>query len=176
MTSLFKLDRENKVILHPHIIQLCGEFQVLSQQELLYVILRTDYNSIFSQFTEDERIRRSSYHSFGDYIDLESKPKIRAAVSAYNSLQYSPKQEQARVYQNKINQLLEDLMTETSAKAIRENMDATEKLRAGIRELEQEIIEAYQEENVRLVGGGERSFLEKCLANKALYTSVTKKK
>ncbi len=144
---------------------------------MLFVILAVDYNSPFSQFTEDERLRRASFHVWSDYIlNIEKSPKIKAAMEAYNSLQYNPKIEQARVYQNKINQLLEELITlPSNGKAIKDNMDATEKLRAGIRELEQEVIEAYQEEN-RLVGGGERSFIEKIMRNKAYYESVIKKK
>jgi len=174
---LFQLDRESKAIIHPEILKFVSEFSVLNNSEMLFVILATDYCSIFAQFTEDERIRRSCYHIWGDYFpDIEKRPKVAAAMQAYNSLQYSPKIEQARVYQNKINQLLEELITlPSNGKAIKDNMDATEKLRAGIRELEQEVVEMYQEEN-RIVGGGERTFLEKIMKNKAYYESVIKKK
>ncbi len=176
--QLFKLDKENKVVLHPEMLKMCSEFSVLSNSEMLFVILAVDYNSIFSQFTEDERLRRASFHVWSDYIlNIEKSPKIKAAMEAYNSLQYSPKIEQARVYQNKINQLLEELITlPSNGKAIKDNMDATEKLRAGIRELEQEVIEAYQEENRLIIGGAERSFLEKIKNNKAQYQLITKKK
>ncbi len=174
---LFQLDKSNRVILHPEMLKMCREFTVLDNQEMLFVILATDYCSIFSQFTEDERIRRACYHSHGDYIvDIEKRPKIAAAIIAYNSLQFNPKMEQARVYQNKINALLEELIgLPSNGKAIKDNMDATEKLRAGIRELENEVVEMYQEEN-RLVGGGERTFIEKIMKNKAYYESVIKKK
>ncbi len=174
--SLFKLDKESKVILHPEAIQLCPELSVLSQDETLFVILLTDYNSIFSQFTEDERFRRSSLHVWGDYLlDVINKPKVKNAIQAYKSLQYSPKIEQIRVYQNKINLLLYELSSLSSAVNIKSNMDATKLLRSAIHELEQEVLESYQEEN-RLVGGGKRSFLEKIQANKSYYESVIKKK
>lgn len=175
---LFKLCKDSKIIMHPEALALCSEFGVLNQQEMLYVILSTDYCSIFSQYPEDERSRRSCYHSFGDYIlDIGKRPKIQAAVNAYNSLQYNPKIEQVRKYQQKIDDLLEELITlPSNGKAINDNMAATDKLRKGIRELEQEVLESYQEENSKLVGGGERSFLEKMQANKALYHLVTKKK
>ena len=174
---LFQLDKQSKVIIHPEILKMVNEFNVLDNREMLFVILYADYNSIFSQFTPDERCRKSTYHVWGDYIlDILKRPKINAAINAYMSLQYNPKLEQVRVYQNKINDLLNALMGLTTGKEIKDNMDATEKLRAGIRELEQEVIESYQEENRVLVGGGERSFLEKVMANKALYASIIKKK
>ncbi len=174
---LFKLDKDSKIILHPEVLQLCSELSVLSQQEMLYVILRTDYCSIFAQFTEDDRARRACYHSFGDYIpDIDKRPKIKAAIAAYNSLQYSPKQEQVRVYEKKIALLLEELEDLSDSKKINDNMLATSRLRAGINELEHEIIAKYQEEEGDIVGGGERTFLEKIMKNKAYYESITKKK
>lgn len=173
---LFQLNKDNKILIHPEAVALCTELSVLNQQELLYVILRTDYSSIFAQFTEDDRKRRSSFHAYGDYVDVEKSPKVRAAIEAYNSLQYSPKIEQCRVYEKKIVLLLEELEGLSDSKKINDNMVATSRLRAGIRELEQEVIDKYQEEQGNLVGGGERTFIEKIMKNKAYYESVIKKK
>ncbi len=174
---LFQLSKDHKVIIHPEILKFVSEFSVLSNQEMLFVILATDYCSIFAQFTSDERLRRACYHVYGDYIiDIEKSYKIQAAIQAYNSLQYNPKLEQVKVYQNKINQLLVELEDLSDSKKINDNMTATSKLRAGIRELEQEVIEMYQEEEGDLVGGGERTFIEKIMKNKAYFDSIVKKK
>lgn len=173
---LFKVDKNNKVLLHPECVKLCPEFNVLSQEEIVFIVLVYDYNSPFSQLIEEERIRRAMFHIWNDNkLDLLGKQKIKNAISAYKGFQYNPKIEIVNTYQKKISMLLEELEGLSSGELIKKNMEATSRLRAGIRELEQEIIESYQEEGT-LMAGAELSFLEKIQKNMEYYKSVIKKK
>ncbi len=172
---LFKTDKQNKIFLHPEAVGLYPILGTLSADEVLFVALVYDYQSPFHQFAEDERLRRASLHIWADnrIQQMLDKQKVRQAIEAYKALQYNSKQEVINTYNNKIALIQADFEGLTSPEMIKKSMEAIKMLRVGIRELEQEVLEAYQEENV-LIGGGKRSFLEEMMANKAKYESVIK--
>ena len=80
-----------------------------------------------------------------------------------------------KAYQAKIEELNTAMGGVTSPDLIKKTIESINLLRKSIRELEQEVLAVYEEEG-KMVGGGERSFLENMLKNQELYKQVVKKK
>ena len=176
MSYLIAINEKSNQILHPDAVKLFPGFNVLSSDEILFIVLAYDYCSPFSGFTEDERLRRASLHIWADNkLDLLNKQKIKNAIEAYKGLQYNPKIELSRSYQKKIDELSSAIEGVTAPDLIKKTVESINLLRKSIRELEQEVLSVYEEEGT-MVGGGERSFLENMHKNKELYKKVVQKK
>lgn len=176
MSYLIQINERANQILHPDAVKLFPGFNVLSSDEILFIVLAYDYNSPYSAFIEDERIRRAMQHVWSDnkYDDIK-KQKIKNAIEAYKGLQYNPKIELVRSYQAKIDSLNNTLISVDKPADIAKSIESINLLRKSIRELEQEILATYEDEG-KMVGGGQRSFLENMQKNKELYKKVTQKK
>lgn len=180
MSYLFYIDDKvsdkKKAILHPEVVKLCPSLSVLSDEELLYVVLFTDYHSPYKQFPEHERKRRAMQHAFEDNeYDLIESERIKIAILDYTSLQYSPKIEAARQFQKKIDSLLLVLQEDSSATNIKKTIDAIELLRKNIQVYEREYDEEVQKKGV-LKGKMTLSLLEDMMSNQKHFKSVTDKK
>jgi len=176
MSYLISINEKANTILHPDAVKLFPGFNVLSQEEILFIVLAYDYCSPYSGFVEADRIRRSSMHVWTDDTGslILPKQKIKNAVEAYKGLQYNPKIELAKAYQRKIEELTGDIEGVGGAD-IKKTLDSINLLRKSIRELEQEVLAVYEEEG-KMVGGGERSFLENMHKNRDLYKKVIQKR
>src|SRR3972149_2146322 len=169
MSYLIKINEKSNQVIHPDAVKLFPGFNVLSSDEILFIVLAYDYCSPFSGFTEDERLRRASLHIWADNkLDLLNKQKIKNAIEAYKGLQYNPKIELSRSYQKKIDELSSAIEGVTAPDLIKKTVESINLLRKSIRELEQEVLSVYEEEGT-MVGGGERSFLENLHKHKELY-------
>ena len=176
MSYLICIDEKNNQVLHPEVLKLCDSFIALSEKEMLYVVLFTDYNSIYKQLPEHERKRRAMWHAFQENeVEIVESLRIKTAVEDYTSLQYNPKIELIRRYQKKIDALLETLDSDSSSTNGQKNVAFIKDLRANIRELENEVNDQNKIDGV-IKGDRQLSFLEKMKANKKLYLSVIAKK
>lgn len=176
MSYLFSIDAKNNLVLHPEVVKICPSFRALEEKEILYVVLYADYSSIYKQHPDNERKRKAMWHAFDeDKADLINTDRIKSAVEDYISLQYNPKIETARVYQQKIDDLLLSLKDETSSLAIRKTDEAIEALQKRIDKMNKEVLEDTIDEGV-LKGGRSKSFLEKMMSNKKRYEAVVGKK
>lgn len=176
MSMLFYIDADKKLVLHRQVVDLCPTLSVLSDEELLFVVLFTDYFSPYKQLPEHERKRRAMQHAFDDSeIELIESDRIKIAIMDYNSLQYSPKIEAARQFQKKIDSLLLTLQEDTSATNIKKTMDAIELLRKTISVYEREYDDEVTKKGV-LKGGMTLSWLEDIMSNQKLFKSVTERK
>jgi len=176
MSYLIAINEKSNQLLHPDAVKLFPGFNVLSHDEILFIVLAYDYCSPYSAFVEDDRLRRASLHVWADNrLDLLQKQKIKNAIEAYKGLQYNPKIELSKSYQKKINELNDAMVSMSAPDAIKKTIESINLLRKSIRELEQEVLAVYEEEG-RMVGGGERSFLETMQKNKELYRKVTQKR
>lgn len=174
MSYLIHINEKAGTILHPDAVKLFPGFNILSTEEVLFIILAYDYCSPYAAFVEDDRLRRASLHVWADNrLDILKKQKIKNAIDAYKSLQYNPKIELTKSYQKKIDQLT-DGMDSLAPEKIKATLESINLLRKSIRELEQEVLAVYEEEG-KLVGGGERSFLENMHKNRELYKKVIQK-
>jgi hypothetical protein len=176
MSYLIHINEKTNQILHPDAVKLFPGFNVLTNDEVLFIVLAYDYNSPYSAFPEEDRLRRASLHVWSDNrLEILDKQKIKNAIEAYKGLQYNSKIELSRAYQKKIDDLNSSLETTVDANQIEKILKSQKLLRASIRELEQEVLASYEEED-KLVGNATRSFLETMHKNKELYKKVIQKK
>lgn len=176
MSYLFYCDLKNKVILHPEVVKIIPSLGTLTENELLYVILYADYNSPYKQFPDHERKRKAMWHAFDENeSELIESPKILMAVQDYISLQYNPKIEVIRNYQQKIDKLLQQLQEDDAPSSIKKIDEAIDALRRRIDVMQNEVDSQTQNEGV-IKGKMTLSFLEKAMANAKYYKSITAKK
>jgi len=176
MSYLFFIDSDNNAVLHPEVVKLSPELGVLSEEEILFIILVYDYYSIYRQFNEDDRIRKAMIHVWNDNNPkILQSPKVIRAIEAYRSLQYNPKVEQVKRYQMKIDQMIDTIEAETSVTAIKNAREIISGLRKEILELENEVAD-YARKHGKVKGGMQLSWLENLKENRALYNKIIEKK
>ncbi len=176
MNYLFSTNKKGTVIFHPDVMGLCPEFAVLNDQDRLCLVLIADYNSPFNQLPESDRKHKARLQVYGDNkIESFEKKVFKNAVDLYKSLQYNPKRELTKVYQDKISSLSNDLVIATSPTAIKNILDSQKNMRNAMEELTKEVSE-QEEYKIELRGKGTLSLLEEICANKAEYERVIKKK
>lgn len=180
MSMLFYADIKNNILLHPDVLKLKPELGLLTDKEALFIILAYDYNSIYRQYPERQRVSKAIWHVFNDNVpnllDEEKRPqKIKRAIEAYKALQYNRNIELVEMYNRKIDNLLEILETDSSVNGIKNNMDSIDRFRKAIRSIEEEIIEEKMIDG-ELKGNIKRSFLEKMQSNDKMYLAVTAKR
>lgn len=180
MSYLFYADIKNNIILHPDVLKLSPELGLLTDKEALFVILAFDYNSIFRQFPERQRISKAIWAVFQDNVpnllDEDKRPqKIKKAIEAYKSLQYNRNIELVEMYNKKIDALLRILEEENSASGIKNSMESIDRFRKAIRAIEEEIVEEKLIDG-ELKGSAKLSWLEKLQSNQKMYFAVTAKR
>ena len=176
MSYLFHLDQKNNTILHPEAVRLCPELRLLSEKEALFIILAFDYNSIYKQYPERQRLSKAIWHVFGDnnpkFLDEDKREKrIQAAIEAYKSLQYNRNEELISIYQQKIEQSQQEILMEDSSTRLKNIRDIISGFRKDIRDLETEIIEKNILE-AELKGDRELSLVESWQTNMKHYNSI----
>lgn len=173
MSYLFYVDEKQNLIIHPEVVKLCPSFQALDEKEVLYVVLAYDYCSIYRQQPEHIRKQKAMWHAFNENEhEIVESSRVLAAVKDYISLQYNPKIETARVYQQKIDKMLELLREDNSPTSIKKTTDAITSLRQNIQALEKEVDEQIVNDGV-VKGKMTLSYLEKLQANMKRYRDIT---
>lgn len=183
MSLLIHIDVKNKLVLRPACVHLCPELSVLSEKELMVIILVYDNYSVLRRYNEADRIRRAILMIFDDnepkLLDaLEKRPphdRITVAVEAYKSLQYDPKIELANAYQKKIDSLTSSLERETGPTAISNILKSISELRKNKLALETEVANEVIEQG-KIKGDQELSYLEELQSNRKRYELLTRKK
>lgn len=180
MSMLFYCDTKNNIVLHPDVVKLSPELGLLKDDEVLFIILAYDYNSIYRQFPERQRISKAIFHTWGDNKpELQSEDKMPkrmvSAIREYKSLQYNRNIELIELYSRKIDEQMEILDADKSTNGIKtasENIDRFKKL---IKSIESEVIEEKLMEG-QLKGKTELGHLEKLKANQKMFKAVTSKR
>ena len=177
MSYLIQIDTKTGQVLHPEIMKMVDSFAMLDEKEMLYVALYTDYNSIYKQFPDHERRRRSMWAAFNENEDqLITSPKMLRAIEDYKSLQYNPKEELIIRFQKKIDSFLELLDEDKSPTAVQNTTKAINTLRDNIRELQYEVDEKYRADG-QIKGDRQLSLIEKLAgANRKQYLAIVAKK
>lgn len=180
MSMLFYFDVKNNIVLHPDVVKLSPELGLLDSKEVLFIALAYDYNSIYRQFPERQRLSRSIFHVWGDnkpeLLNEDKRPKrIASAIEAYKSLQYNRNIELIEMYNRKIDELTQLLEVDSSSTGIAKNMDSIDRLRKAIRTIEGEVLEDKLIEG-ELKGNVKRSWLEVLQSNQKMYLAVTSKR
>lgn len=160
------------MVLRPDCYKLHPILKKLSEKEILFLALAIDYHSIYRQFPEQDRIRRAMFHVYDDYMpNLLKEDRIKQAIEAYKGLQYDPNIEQVRMFQKKIDSLLQKIDTDDSPSSNKTSLDLISKLRKEIRDIEAEIVETMQNKG-QIKGNKTLSFIEILTSNDKLYQSV----
>tara|TARA_R110000822_G_scaffold67329_1_gene164018 strand:+ start:6795 stop:7316 length:522 start_codon:yes stop_codon:yes gene_type:complete len=171
---------KNNIVLHPDCVKLSPELGLLTDKEVLFIILAYDYNSIYRQFPERQRVSKAIFHVWQDnkpeLLNEDKRPKrISAAIEAYKSLQYNRNIELVEMYNKKIDELLNILDNDNSTTGIKNAMDSIDKFRKAIKGIEAEIIEQKLMEG-ELKGQTRLSFIEQKKSNQKMYLSITAKR
>lgn len=180
MSMLFYCDTKNNIVLHPDVVKLSPELGLLTDKETLFIILAYDYNSIYRQFPERQRVSKAIWHVYNDNVpnllDETKRPyKIKVAIEAYKSLQYNRNNELIEMYNKKIDELLRILEADNSTNGIKNNMDSIDKFRKAIRTIESEVIDEKLIDG-ELKGNVKTSWLERLHQNQKMYLAVTAKR
>jgi len=180
MSYLFFADLKNNILLHPDVVKLSPELGLLSKDEVLFIVLAYDYNSIYRQFPERQRITKAIWHVWQDnkpdILNEDKRPqRIKSAIQAYKALQYNRNIELVEMYNRKIDELLRLLEGEISTTGIKNNMESIDKFRKAIRAIELEVVEEKLMDG-ELKGNAQLSWLEKMQSNEKMYRAVTAKR
>nr|WP_298660525.1 hypothetical protein [uncultured Flavobacterium sp.] len=176
MSYLICINEKTGEILHPEVVKLVDSFSLLSREEMLYVALYTDYNSIYKQFPEHERSRRAMWHAFNENMsDVIASDRIQIAIKEYTSLQFDPDIELINRFQTKIDRLLDILDKEDSPSMIEKTTKAINSLRENIVSLRDKVDERTKQDGV-IKGERQLSFLERLQQNKKRYLAAVQKR
>lgn len=176
MSYLIQINEKTGEVLHPEVVKLSDSFDLLTEKEMLFVVLFTDYNSIYKQFPEHERKRRAMWHAFNENEqDIIESERVKIAIQEYTSLQFNPDIELINRFQKKIENLLELLDADDSPSGIEKTTKAINSLRQNIISLQNKVTDQIKADGV-IKGERQLSFLEKVKANKKLYLSMISKR
>jgi hypothetical protein len=165
---LFYLDRQNKIALHKDAYKVNPSFRKLTDDQMRYVILLTDYSSQFNQYPESERKQKSRGWVFGKGAENpEGDPKVRQAIIDYDNLQYDENRQLYRVYQKKMTSYQILYQNEADPQKSDKYLISIQNLQKAMNILHREIMTNVQA-NYVLKGKLKMSFLEHLRANKKL--------
>lgn len=157
---LFQLNKKHTAVINEDAVKLCPEMAKLNPKQALFVILFKDYASPYHQQPEHERLLRAKRQAFGtSENEVEKDPLVIAAMKAYDSLQYDPRQIQMRRYGDKVIKLTDDVFDSENPKEIAVIDGAIEVLNKRLIAIQKELAELAEEKSV-LRGGQRESFLE----------------
>lgn len=169
MSTIFYLDKENKILLHSEAYKVLPELQILSETELRCVILATDYQSPFRLYPTKERRQNAVRWVYGKNSEKYLKDKkLLKAFENYNSIQYDQERETLRVLIDKKAMVENQMLLEENSNKIKGLVDTIKTLQGVIKEYETSITSTIQT-NYVLKGGGKKSLLETLHENKRLY-------
>jgi len=165
MPLLFKIQRKNKLVLHPAAVKLTVYLKKLTDDQLYYVILVYDYYSKYHQLPPRDRKQRAEREVFGSAAkDIEKgKTVMEKAIEEYLSLQYDYRREMIATYQEKIEQSRASLLNASSLQ-VKGILDGNRLLDIEITKLQKEIDK--DEEAIELKGGGQLTEIEVWQTNK----------
>lgn len=178
MDYLFSLNKRGTYVFHLDAVKLCPELSILDDNEILFLILAYSYKSPFYQMRlpEQDRVNKAMQQVFGGTNkDVMNKGIIQNAAEAIKALQYDPKMELLRIYEDKLNMLSEELKHADSSKNIQDILKSQTHLKDAAKNLEDDIMNNLEIQET-LKGGGTLSFIERLIKNKEEYDRVVSKK
>lgn len=176
MSYLIAINERTKEVLHPEVLKFCDAFTLLNEKEMLYVVLFTDYSSIYKQFPEHERKRRAMWHAFDENeSQLIESQKIKDAIEQYTTLQYNPKIELVNKFRKKIESELMLLEIDETSIGLKKHLENIALLETQIANLQNQVTDQLKADGV-IKGDRQLSFLEQKLSDKKSYKDIKNKK
>jgi hypothetical protein len=155
---LFAFSQKKGVFIYPQALKLTNKLKKMSAEQQMFIMAAYDYNSPFHQHPEDERIRMAASTYLKGTKDPLAIKGMEAAIEEYCALQYDPKRETIRNYNNKIASLNKILIKSNIPKDIVELDKAIEMLLKRQRDLQSEIDKSL--DVVEIKGQGSLSTVE----------------
>jgi hypothetical protein len=153
---LFRIDKRNNTIFDKQAARLTEQCKKLSEEELRYVILVTDYYSPLKQYPKKEKAvkaKRMIWGVEGDNNPIQDDPKIKRAIEEYENLQYDPVRETIIAYKEKVQSLTSELLLANKPGRVTQIDGDIKALQTRIAEMEEDVQKA--EDSVRLKKKGD---------------------
>lgn len=170
---LFKINKDERIVVNPDALMLCPELKKLQrkkeEKKILYIIYAFDYESPYHRFPEAERIKKSIGSIFGGKPpdDLDSD-EMKLCIQEYKSLQFDVRYETMKAYEEKIMKLNIELLSEAAPKRVSDIDTAIVTLENRIKKIQRDIY-TDEEANRVIQGGGKMSFVEKWQENQKKF-------
>lgn len=161
--SVFKVDKNFSMIIHPDAYRLVPELKSLDEKDMLYVILVADYiDGPFRKLPIEERKLLAKKKVYGDKAPYPEKTaKIRHAIEGYKGLVFDIRYETIDIYKSKIKKMhLETLSSDISVSRMKEVDASISFLEERIAKIEKDL-NMEEEQAIMLRGNKELSFIEK---------------
>jgi len=158
---VFKIDRNWKIIVDPDATKLVPELRSLSQDQLWYVILVTDYvDGPFRKKPPEERRILAIRKIFGKDTEMKESPKVKNAMEAYRGLVFDIRRETVDAFKTKVQKLHKELMEDSlTARRLTEIDKSITFLEARISSIERDL-DIEEQESIELKAGRKLSYLE----------------
>jgi hypothetical protein len=138
-STLFLYDDQKGVFLHPDAISLEPLLGKLPAEDLLFIILITDYYSPYRQLTHKQRRLTASTRCFKNNEYDKHEKRLKKEIELYDSLQYDIRRETQKNYRAKISLLNINMMAANSPLEIKNIQTAIELLSKEIDKIEHDI-------------------------------------
>jgi hypothetical protein len=151
---LFRINKRNNLVMVPEAAKLTDHCKKLTEEELRFVILATDYYSPLRQYPKKEKLQKAKRMVWGkddkDKFFPEDDKKIAAAIEEYGELQYDQTRETIAAYQEKIEMLMVQLLQTNTAGSVSKIDADISTLQIRIKALQEDV--ERLEDNVKLKG------------------------
>jgi len=157
---VFKIDRNNKVMLNPEAAKLVPELTSLTIDQLWYVILVADYvDGPFRRKPVDERRIMASRKVFGK-DKINETEKIKIALEGYKSLVFDIRRETLDALKTKVLKLHKDLLRDETTSTVIQNIDKSISfLESRIASIERDL-DIEEQESIELKANRKLSMIE----------------
>ena len=174
MMELITIDEVKGIVLHPQAFKLTTHLCKVKIDQLKYIHLAYDYNSVFKQFPPADKKRKAKIKVYGEKskYDPEKDDKLVKAIEEYKALQYDPEMQILETYSEKLSNLNYSFSQEKDEKKMLIIMQTIEKINVAAKQLQQQI--NADKATLILKGGGELTFIEQWQLNQLKYKKEKK--
>jgi hypothetical protein len=158
--SVFKIDKDFRIILNKDAVKLVPELSSLNENELKYVILVMDYvDGPFRRLPIDERRDLARKKIYGNLKVNPESEKVKVAMEAYKGLVFDIRRETIDIYNKKIHQLQKETLSDISINKIKEYDQSITFLQTRVETLLHDL-DMEEDKEMQLRGDREISYIE----------------
>jgi len=169
--AVFKVDEKFRVVLNPEAVKLVPELEVLTDDELLYVILVADYeDSPFRNKPLAERKYMAAKRVYKmDYSEEMETQAVISAISGYRGLVFDIRRETRETFQRRLAIIQKDIFDkDLTLKRLKEIDDMIKYIEDRIDNINLSLKQT-ERGNVQLKGQTSLSFIEEWQRNQQNY-------
>lgn len=155
MDSIIRIDQQGKVLLAPDAVGLCPEFNLLTPEQVIYLVLSYDCaNTLFKQLPRDQWRDLSARHLYGVSFtgDLVEKEIPEEAIKKFRELVYDEEREWKHTLLEKISRLNRLIAEEEDNKKMAAYVATRKQVKDLLQEADEKI--SMTDEKIRLASKG----------------------